>query len=159
MFSRIRRIALGLLVPVVFAGAAHAQGHPPYRPHIGAHLSYNFKAEELGIGPQLYIPVAHRFEVYPSFDYYFVDNGSLWQLNGDLKFKGREEHSWWYLGAGLAVSRASFGGFHNTDVGANVLGGLETLIGQKVHPYFEARLTFRDNTVFQLAGGLNITIY
>jgi len=159
MFSPIRRIALSLLLPVVFAGAAQAQGHPPYRPHIGAHLSYNFKAEEFGIGPQLYVPVARHFELYPSFDYYFVDNGSLWQLNGDLKYKSRDVHTWFYLGAGVAISRASFGGFHNTDVGANVLGGLETLIGQKVHPYLEGRLTFRDNTVFQMAAGLNITIY
>ena len=77
MFSRIRKIALVLLLPMLSVGAVHAQGHPPYRPHIAAHLSYNFKAEEFGIGPQLYVPVARHFEVYPSFDYYFVDNGSL----------------------------------------------------------------------------------
>jgi hypothetical protein len=154
MLGRLRRVALGALVPLLIGSVAHAQ-----RPHFGAHVSYNFDADEFGIGPQFYVPVARHLEFYPSFDYYFVDPGSLWQLNGDLKFKSREEHNWFYLGAGVAVSRASFGGFHNTDVGANLLGGLETLIWKKVHPYLEGRLTLRDNTVFQLAAGFNITIY
>lgn len=154
MLQRLRRIGLALLVPLVFGSVAQAQ-----RPHIGAHLSYNFDAEKFGIGAQFSYPVARRIEIYPSFDYYFVDAGSLWQLNGDFKYNLREEHNWFYLGAGLAVARASVGGFSDTNIGANLLGGLETLIWKKVHPYLEGRLTLSDNTAFQLAGGLNITIY
>ena len=103
--------------------------------------------------------MARRIEIYPSFDYYFVDAGSLWQLNGDFKYYLREEHNWFYVGAGVAVARASVGGFSDTNIGANLFGGFETLIWKKVHPYLEGRLTLSDNTAFQLAGGLNITIY
>ena len=154
MLQQLRRIGCALLVPLVFGSVAHAQ-----RPHIGAHVSYNFDVEDFGIGAQFTVPVARHLEFYPSFDYYFVDVGSLWQLNGDLKYKLREERNWFYLGGGLAVARRSAGNFDDTDVGANIFGGLETLIWKKVHPYLEGRLTLRDNTTFQLVGGFNITIY
>ena len=154
MLRRLRQLGLGLVAATVMAGAAHAQ-----RPHIGGHLLYNFDVEEFGLGVQFSLPVARRLEVYPSFEYYFVDPGSLWQLNGDLKYKLREEHNWFYLGGGVGIARRSVGNFDDTDVGANLFGGWETLIGQKIHPYLEGRLTLADDTRFQLAGGLNITIY
>jgi hypothetical protein len=154
MRQQLRRIGCVLLVALAFGSVAHAQ-----RAHIGAHGSYNFDVEDFGIGAQFYVPVGRHLEVYPSFDYYFVDVGSLWQLNGDLKYKLREEHNWFYLGGGLALARRSAGGFSDTDVGANLLGGFETLIWKKVHPYLEGRLTLRENTTFQLAAGLNFTIY
>lgn len=159
MLRQLRRVAVGIGLLTLVASSAEAQ-RPPYRPHIGAHLSYNFDAEEFGIGPQFYLPVARRLEFYPSFDYYFVDGpASLWQLNADLKFKSREQHTWFYVGGGLAVSRVSVGQFDDTDIGANLLGGLETVVWNTVHPYLEGRLTLKDNTAFQLAGGFNITIY
>jgi hypothetical protein len=160
MLRHLRRIAVGIALLVSVATVAQAQGHPPYRPHIGAHLSYNFDAEEFGIGPQFYIPVARHFEFYPSFDYYFVDGpASLWQLNVDMKYKSREQHTWFYLGGGLAIARASAGQFSDTDIGVNLLGGVETVVMNTIHPYLEGRLTLRDNTAFQLAAGLKITIY
>ncbi len=154
MLRRFRQIGLGLGLATLLAGAAHAQ-----RPHIGGHVLYNFDVEEFGIGAQFSYPVARKLEFYPSFDYYFVDPGSLWQLNADLKYKLREEHNWFYVGGGLAIARASIGGFDDTDVGANAFAGWETLIGQKVHPYIEGRLTLGDGSSFQIAGGLNITIF
>ncbi len=154
MLRLLRTAALGLLVSLVAVNVAHAQ-----RPHIGGHVAYQFDAEDFGIGAQFSYPVARHLELYPSFDYYFQDPGSLWQLNGDLKYKLREEHNWFYVGAGLAVVHASFGNFSNSDIGANVFGGFETFIGEKVHPYLEGRLTLSDNTAFQIAAGLNITIF
>jgi hypothetical protein len=154
MLRRFRQIALVLGIATAMAGAAQAQ-----RPHIGGHLLYNFDVEEFGIGAQFSYPLSRKLEFYPSFDYYFVDPGSLWQLNADLKYKLREEHNWFYVGGGLGIARASVGNFDDTDVGANLFGGWETLIGQRVHPYLEGRLTLADDTRFQLAGGLNITIF
>jgi hypothetical protein len=154
MARRFRQLILGVGLATALAGAAHAQ-----RPHIGGHLLYNFEVEEFGIGAQFSYPVSRKLEFYPSFDYYFVDPGSLWQLNADLKYKLREEHNWFYVGGGLAIGRASIGNFDDTDVGANLIGGWETLIGQRVHPYLEGRLTLADETAFQLAGGINITIF
>jgi hypothetical protein len=154
MLRALRHFGVCMATATILAGAAHAQ-----RPHIGGHLLYNFDVEEFGIGAQGSIPVARRLELYPSFDYYFVDPGSLWQLNGDLKYKLREEHNWFYLGGGIGIARASIGDFDNTEVGANLLAGWETLIWKKVHPYLEGRLILSEETSFQLAGGFNITIY
>jgi hypothetical protein len=154
MIRRLRQIGLGLGLATALAGAAHAQ-----RAHIGGHLLYQFDVEEFGIGAQFSYPVARRLEFYPSFDYYFVDPGSLWQLNGDLKYKLREEHNWFYLGGGIGIARRSVGDVDNTDVGANLIGGWETLIGQRVHPYLEGRLTLSEETSVQVAAGLNITIF
>jgi hypothetical protein len=150
----LRRLFMCMLTVTVLAGAAEAQ-----RAHIGGHLFNNFDVEEFGIGAQFSHPLGRRFEFYPSFDYYFVDPGSLWQLNGDFKYKLREAHNWFYLGSGIAVARRSNGNFDNTDVGANLIGGWETLIGQRVHPYLEGRFTLSDATTFQLAAGFNYTIF
>ena len=155
MSRAFRRWGLGLLLTCAVAGTAAAQ----HRPHIGGHLLYNFDAEEFGIGAQFTYPLSQRLEFYPSFDYYFVDPGSLWQLNGDIKYQLRERGDWFYVGGGIAIARASFGSFSNSDVGANILAGWETLIGKKVHPYIEGRLTVGDGSSFQVAGGLNITIF
>ena len=154
MLRSLRRLILCAAAVTALSSAAEAQ-----RPHIGGHLLYNFDVEDFGIGAQFSYPVARRLEIYPSFDYYFVGEGSLWQLNGDLKYKLREEHNWFYLGAGIAIARASFAGASNSDVGANLFGGWETLIGQRVHPYLEGRVTLSDESSVQVAGGVNITIY
>lgn len=146
-------IALCLLMSGGLVAVSEAQ-----RPHIGGHLLYNFDAEKFGLGAQFSYPVARRLEAYPSFDYLFISQGSLWQLNADLKYKLREEHNWFYVGGGLAIARGSAGGLSNTDLGFNAFGGWETLIGQRVHPYVEGRLTVGDGSSFQIAGGLNITI-
>jgi hypothetical protein len=81
------RFTLPALAAVTFAaavpGIAHAQA--PGSSHIGPHVSYNFDAQNLGLGAQFTMPLARRLEFYPSFDYYFVCPGSLWALNPDLK--------------------------------------------------------------------------
>lgn len=126
--------------------------------HIGPRVSYNFDVERVAIGAQFGLPIANRLEFYPSFDYYLVDEGSLWALNGDLKYRVFPERPrWLYIGAGVNLARAGFGNQHETDVGFNLLGGVESLRGW-IHPFAEARLTIGDGSSFQIAGGLNITL-
>ena len=128
------------------------------RLHIGPHVGYNFDVEELVLGGQFSVPIANRLEVYPSFDYYFVDAGSLWAINGDLKWRvAHDRPNWLYIGAGLNITRSSAGDVSHTDAGLNLLAGAEPLRG-RIHPFVEARLTIRDETSFQLQGGLNITL-
>lgn len=147
------RLAAALVFSVAAATVTEAQ----QRLHLGPHLSYNFDAEELGIGAQFSYPLARRLELYPSFDYYFVDNGSLWTLSADLKYRLLVDREWLYAGGGLNITRASVGGNGNTDAGLNLLAGLETRLG-RVHPYAEGRLTIGDGSMFQLAAGLNLTL-
>lgn len=153
--SRFRAAALAALL--LMGATATAQGQTRSM-HIGPRFGYNFDIEQALVGVQFSAPVARHLEFYPSFDYYFVDAGSTWALNGDLKYRiGREQASWLYVGTGVNVTRTSFGNFHNSDVGLNLFGGIESLRGS-VHPFAEVRATVGDGSTAQIMGGLNFTI-
>lgn len=155
MQFRIVRIALVVALGSAFAGTARAQTS---RLHVGPRLSYQFDVKEVGLGAQLGVPIARHLEFYPSFDYFFVSPGSLWQLNADLKYRfGGQGLDWLYTGAGLNFAHASAGGGSNTDTGLNLFGGIESLKGW-VHPFGELRLTVGDGSTGMIAGGLNFTL-
>lgn len=142
-------LAIGTVRP------AQAQG----RSHIGAHVGYNFDVQRALIGGQLLLPIGRRVEIYPSFDYYFMDTGSLFGISGDVKFRfPTGGPSVFYAGGGVNWLRASAGGNSATDTGWDILFGLESRWGV-THPYVEGRVITHNNSAFQLAGGLNITIF
>jgi hypothetical protein len=125
------------------------------RSYIGPHLAYHFDIEEPAIGAQVGIPLSYVLDVYPSFDYYLVDSGSLWALNIDLKFRGS---SGIYVGGGLNVTDRDLpNGVERSDKGLNLLAGFESRSGQ-VNPYFEGRVTVDDGSTFQVAVGLNFLL-
>jgi len=152
-----RRSLLALAVMVLVAGTGGLRAQTRNM-HIGPRIGYNFDVEKVALGAQFGLPIATRLEFYPSFDYYFVDEGSLWALNGDLKYRVFPERPrWLYVGAGVNVARAGVNDVHDTEVGFNLLGGIESLRG-RIHPFAEARLTIGDGSSFQIAGGLNLTL-
>jgi hypothetical protein len=149
------KVSGGIAVALTIAGTAQAQTS---RLHLGPRISYQFDAEDIGLGAQLGVPVARQLEFYPSFDIFFVDPGSLWQFNADLKYRfGGQGLDWLYAGAGLNLLHASAGGASNTDAGLNLFGGIESLKGT-VHPFAELRLTVGDGSTGMIAGGLNFTL-
>ena len=153
MVFRMSRIATALVAAAALAGTAQAQTN---RLHIGPRLSYQFDVEEFGIGAQLSVPIANHLEFYPSFDYFFVDNGSFWNLNADLKYRiASQTIRWLYVGTGLNIARSSNGESH-TDAGLNLFAGAESLKG-RVHPFAEFRFTAGDGSTGQISAGLNIT--
>ena len=121
------------------------------RSHIGFHAAYDFDIEEALIGAQVHIPIASRVELYPSFDYYFVDP-QLLGFNVDLKFHPRASSL--YLGGGLSILDSDSG----SDTGGNLFLGVESRRGS-VHPQFEARLKLHDQSQLQLGVGLNFTLF
>ena len=145
----MRRILTTLLVLLGAAGVSRATAQ---RSHFGVHGGYNFDSNDWLIGAQAHLPLSRSIELYPSFDYYFVDTGSRAGLNADLQF--RTPGAPLYLGGGLNVLRES----GNSDTGFDLFGGLETRYG-RTHPYVEARAVFHDNTTLQLLFGLNMTLY
>ena len=149
--------AVALAVSVLLAATtatAHAQ-----RSHIGPHVGYNFDVDRALIGAQLLLPVGRSVELYPSFDYYFVDAGSLVGFSGDLKFRvPTGGPSVLYVGGGVNILRASAGGSSDTDTGWDLLFGLESRLGM-THPYVEGRVLNHSNSSFQLAVGLNLTLF
>lgn len=145
MMRRILAV-IGLLL-VAASSRAMAQ-----RSHFGVHTGYNLDSEDWLIGAQVHLPVTRSIELYPSFDYYFVDPGSLYGINLDVQF--RTPGAPLYLGGGLNILKSS----GNSDTGFDLFGGLETRYG-RTHPYLELRGIFHGNSSLQLVGGLNVTLY
>jgi len=155
MKARLRIAALTLALTPALGAVASAQTN---RMHIGPQIAYDFDVEEVGLGAQFSVPIARRLEFYPSFMWYFVDPGSLWNLNADLKYRvASSQPHWLYVGTGLNISRRSNDAADNTDAGLNLFAGAESLKG-RIHPFGEARLIISDGTRFQIAAGLNITL-
>jgi hypothetical protein len=147
-------VTIALAVSVLLAAtAATARAQ---RSHIGPHAGYNFDLDRALLGAQLLLPVGRAVELYPSFDYYFVDQGSLVGFSGDLKFRfPTGGPSMFYFGGGVNFLRASAG---STDTGWDLLFGLESRRGV-THPYVEGRVLNHSRSAFQLAAGLNFTLF
>ncbi|HYU29968.1 MAG TPA: hypothetical protein VEK83_13130 [Gemmatimonadales bacterium] len=137
---------------VLLLGAAGVSRAAAQRSHFGVHTGYNVDGDDWLIGAQVHLPLSRSIELYPSFDYYFVDPGSLFGLNADLQF--RTPGAPLYLGGGLNILKTS----GNSDTGFDLFGGLETRYG-RTHPYLELRGIFHDNSSVQLVAGLNVTLY
>ncbi|MGH7537930.1 MAG: hypothetical protein ACREMF_04805 [Gemmatimonadales bacterium] len=154
--NRWRAVALiaGALLTVA-AGAASAQR----RSHIGPHAGYNFDIERALVGAHVLLPVGRTVELYPSFDYYFVDQGSLVGFSGDIKFRvPTGGPSVVYVGGGVNFLRAAGGGASNTDTGWDILFGFESRLGA-THPYIEAKVLNHNSSAFQVGVGLNLTLF
>lgn len=157
MSIRPRILQAGVLFAALVAGASGTAEAQTSRVHLGPRVAYNFDLEDFAIGAQLGVPIATRLEFYPSFDYYFVDPGSAWGLNADLKYRfAGESLDWLYVGGGLNFTGVDNGN-DDTNVGLNLIGGVETLRGW-VHPFGEFRATISDGSFIQLAVGLNFTL-
>ena len=135
------------------AGVLEAQR----RAHFGARAGYDLDVDEFAMGAQVTVPVTRRLDFYPSVDRYFIDPGSLWSMNADVKVKPTPRADWLYLGGGLNVMRRSVGPTDDTDAGFNMLLGVETQRGW-IHPFADGRLTLSDANRFMVAAGLNITL-
>jgi len=123
-------------------------------PRFGGHVGYNFDVDEVVLGAQLSYPMTSQVELYPSFDYYFVE-GSLWSLNLDLKVHPPTRAGALYFGGGLAYTRAGDGA-GGSSTGLNLLAGLEGRRRATV-PYVEAKLVLADQSAFQLVGGFSFS--
>lgn len=154
MTIRAFRLAAVLVLTTAVAGAVQAQNGSV---HLGPRMSYQFDLEEFALGAQLSAPLVPRLDVYPSFDYYFVDPGSIWNINADLKFRPSPGAAWLYLGGGLNVARTSIGDVTHTDGGVNAFLGMESRTG-RVHPFAEFRFTNNNGSTGQVSAGLNITL-
>lgn len=160
MNRNVARWLLVLLVLVLATSTADAQRRrraavgTSTTPRFGPHLGYNFDAEALLVGAQLTWPITPSLELYPTFDYYFVDVGSLYSLNFDVKYRPPTRYGAWYVGGGLNYSRFSAGGNSAGDTNLNLLTGLEGRRG-RTRPYVEAKFILGDGSAFQLVGGFS----
>jgi hypothetical protein len=150
---RVTLAALTLALAATTAATAQTQ-----RTHLGPRIGYNFDAEVMTVGGQLSFPVARQLEFYPSADLHLVDEGSMFAVNLDLKYRlPGTSVRWMYIGSGLGIVSRSVGDFDNTDTGLNVFLGAESLRG-RVHPFVEGRVLISDGSTAQILGGLNFTL-
>lgn len=153
-------IVMMALVVLPAARAAAQRSRPggglaPSR--MGPHIGHNFDAGALVLGAQLTLPLTRRIEVYPSFDYYFVDQGTLWAANADLKIRPGRRAGALYAGGGVDYLHSSAGGGQGS-TNLNLLGGLEARWWPSA-PYVEARLVLGDGAAFQVVGGLSFRLH
>jgi hypothetical protein len=154
-FRTTKMTAALVLALFALVGTAQAQSD---RLHLGPRLSYQFDLEKIGVGAQFSAPIARHLEFYPSFDYFFVDDGSFWQVNVDLKYSVvSQTMNWLYLGSGLNIARTSVGRSRDSRAGLNLFAGAESRRG-RVHPFGEFRVTVGDGSRAQIAAGLNFTL-
>jgi hypothetical protein len=155
MVLRAPRIVTALVLATVLAGVAEAQTN---KFHLGPRISYHFDAEAVGLGAQFSAPLANHLEFYPSADYFFVDEGSLWSFNADLKYRlAAASIKRLYIGAGLNIAHFSLDDESDTETGLNLFAGVESLKG-RVHPFGEFRFMTSNGSTAQLAAGLNFTL-
>ena len=155
--GEVWRVLVALVLIAVMASPADAQRRSRRHavasspgPRYGAHIGYNFDADDAVLGAQLSWPISPQLDFYPSFDVYFDDNATPWALNFDLKFRPATRYRVWYVGGGLNLLHA--GG--NTDANLNLLTGLEARTG-RTRPYVEGKFILTDNSLFQLVFGLS----
>lgn len=153
------RIVVLALALTLITSPAEAQRRPRGRaaavagPSWGGHLGYNFDIDQLLLGAQASFPIVPRASLYPSFDYFFVDVGSTWSLNLDLKYHPRTRYGAFYFGGGINYTRVSAGGSGAGDTGLGLIGGLERR--RRTAPYVEARLVLGGAEYFQIVGGFS----
>jgi hypothetical protein len=156
MRNRMMMMAAGLVALIALAAVpatAAAQ-----QSHLGLRAGYNFEFEEPAIGGHLTLPLARQLDFYPSLDVFLPATGTRMLFNGDLKYRFVTDTEWRpYLGGGLNLLYRRVGDNGASDLGANVLGGIETRLGS-VRPFVEGRVVVQDEASFQLGGGLNITL-
>lgn len=156
------RVTLVVLLLALAASTADAQRRARRRsvattsgPRYGPHIGYNFDVDELLLGAQLSWPITPQFDLYPTFDYYFVSGGSLWALNFDVKYRPPTRYGAWYVGGGINYLHASAGGNSASDTNLNLLTGLEGRRGRS-RPYVEAKFVLGGGGQFQIVGGFSV---
>lgn len=110
------------------------------------------------LGGQLRLPVRGFWQLALGFDYFFIEKGTRWQVNGELIFKP-SPRGFFDLGAGLAADyRLPKTGASQSMFGGKALLGLELGRGRRppIGPFIQARWTFfQDLSYFSLIGRIN----
>lgn len=127
--------------------------------HVGMRVGYNHRHEEVLLSANLIVPMTSRIYFYPSLDVYLPDRGNRIGFNGDIKvaLPGAGTGPQFYAGAGVGVVNRNDEGLSNSDLGANLLIGIESRIGW-IHPFAEGKIMLYNQSQLQLLAGVNITL-
>jgi len=156
--TRLTLILASLFLIVGLAGPQASQAQVDVR--LGPRIGLDFgDVEEAFIGADARIDTpALPVTINPTFDLYFVDEGSFFSISGNALYTFGFNNQVFdpYAGGGLGIYRSS-NGDSSTDLGLNFLFGAEFDVGG-VSPFAEAQVTpifsEGDSTLFTLKGGV-----
>jgi hypothetical protein len=123
-------------------------------------------AEAGFLGGELLMGVTRSWFFNPNIEYVFVDDGSLWTVNGDVHydFPTRSNLAVW-AGGGPALIFSELDAPRNcrncedqddTELGLNLLGGVGFSKRGPIRPYVQGKVILADNTEAAIAFGLRI---
>jgi hypothetical protein len=159
MRVRLCVAAVGILIGMA---TSSAEAQVRFAPQV----SYGDDAD-LGVGGRVNFGLSNTFGSpgffgTASFDYFFPGNDvNYWELNGNIGWAipGVRGNVKPYVGSGLnyghvSIDNCSGAGCGDSDVGLNLMGGLNFMTQSKVAPFLEARLELGGGEQFVLTGGL-----
>jgi hypothetical protein len=150
-----RAAVLAALMTVLPVSGAGAQATT----HVGMRIGYNFDFDEVLFGANLTVPMTSHIEFYPSLEIYAPESGNRLGFNGDVKVMLPRRSALGpqlYAGGGLGIVNVNQGDVSKTDIGVNLLFGIESRVGW-MHPYAEGKILLYDDTQIALIGGVNVT--
>ena len=164
----IRRLMLAAVATVLVTSVAAAQGGRKEQGDkllFGPHAEFATNDLDLGIGAHLSYPVANRFDILPTFDYYFPGNDlTAFTLDGTVRYwpKINVKDAGLYAGAGLNWTHVSFnppgpGSVSDSNVGLSLLGGW--MFKQvSLLPFAQIRVVIGDADRVEFGGGINFKL-
>jgi hypothetical protein len=150
------------LVAVLMAAAVCSVASPVAADvDFGIRGGFDDEADSVFVGGELLMDVYPRWFFNPSIEYVFVDDGSLWTLNGDVHYDFDVDIPFavWAGGGPAVVLRETDPACRGcesddkTDFGLNLIGGIGVQRGA-VRPYVQGKLLLSDDTEAVLAVGL-----
>lgn len=149
-------LALAVAVACLLPGPAAADIDP------GVRAGLYTDVEEGFIGVELLTDITRKWFFNPNLEYVFVNDGSLWTLNGDAHYDFDVETplAIW-AGGGLAVIFREFDDPRlrrlneddDTEIGLNLLAGAGAKRGA-IRPYVQGKFVIADETEAVIAVGL-----
>jgi hypothetical protein len=130
---------------------------------LGVRGGYDFDADVGTFGGHLRVPVAGPVTFIPSLDVSLDEAGPPWQANADVVVRpDRLAGLYAGLGAGFVHLEDPLDGDHDTEVGLNVLVGLDggRIADTRLRPFAEGRWTRidEDRDAFRLVAGFSVAI-
>lgn len=137
---------------------------------LGPQVGFATNDLDLFIGAQFSYPVANRFDIYPSFDYYFPSNSgnfgvnvTVWALNFEGRYwpKLNTPNSGLYVGGGLnythvSVSSGGVGG-SGSETGLALLGGWD-FKAVSWRPFAQMHIVLGNADRIEFGGGVNFKL-
>jgi len=155
---------LQLSAILFFAAAINVQAQT----RVGAGLAYGTEIEKMGINVNSQIFVKENIAIAPGIVYFFPKNlGSGFDfnwfdinLNGHYYFALNSVQPYALAGLNFAILSidSGFGSANNTEIGLNLGGGVNFLIGGKLIPFGELRIVVGNADQLVFGGGVRLNI-